>query len=137
MILKYKVDDSWKFTDGLSDVVITKVNVDSMVERYDREYRGRYEEGEDPCEYDDKKEKYSEFMSKVNKAFALVSNEYRSSDIGICDAVCLLKCFTPEASVYLIQAKYKDNKTYDSIMWLTNQTAFLLNDFGKTIERLI
>lgn len=47
------------------------------------------------------------------------------------------KCFTPEASVYLIQAKYKDNKTYDSVMWLTNQAAFLLNDFGKTIERLI
>lgn len=133
MIVKYLDGDVWGFIDNVRQVVNKDIDTDALIRQYDEEPSRRdiasenvpVRPGEDEV-----------IMS--NKAF-VVATESLEDVPGNAHTLNflepgLLRDNMPAAVIILCVEDYKE---YDTIILVTNQKCYLMNDKGQTIERLV
>ena len=133
MILKYQKDGVWGFIDNIRQVATKDVDKDRALMQYEE-----YPQCEnDPCMYMDGKP-LPENIAISNKVFSIVCTDMADEGINrhaenliAADSVLL------EFPIQAILAYIEDCKEYDAVLLVTNQKAFLMNDKGQTIERLV
>lgn len=136
-ILKYKERDSmnadiWGYISNVSQTAVKEIDPKAYVELYDKLPKIE----EDYCEYFDGK-KLPENTSKINKIFSMVTKEI-IDELGT-NVHCENLIFDYESNypIYAILLYIEDSKEFDNILLLTDQTTYLLNEKGQTIERLV
>ena len=136
-ILKYKEKDNrnetvWGYISNISQTAVKEIDPDTYVELYDKLPKIE----EDPCEYMDGK-KLPENIAKVNKIFSMVTKEI-VNELGT-NIHCENLIFDYESNypIYAILLYIEDSKEFENILLLTDQTTYLLNEKGQTIERLV
>ena len=136
-ILKYKEKDNrnetvWGYISNISQTAVKEIDPDTYVELYDKIPKIE----EDPCEYTDGK-KLPENIAKVNKIFSMVTQEI-VNELGT-NVHCENLIFDYESNypIYAILLYIEDSKEFENILLLTDQTTYLLNEKGQTIERLV
>lgn len=136
-ILKYKEKDNrnetvWGYISNISQTAVKEIDPDIYVELYDELPKIE----EDPCEYFDGK-KLPENTIKVNKIFSMVTKEI-VNELGT-NVHCENLIFDYESNypIYVILLYIEDSKEFENILLLTDQTTYLLNEKGQTIERLV
>lgn len=136
-ILKYKEKDNrnetvWGYISNISQTAVKEIDPDTYVELYDKLPKIE----EDPCEYFDGK-KLPENTIKVNKIFSMVTKEI-VNELGT-NVHCENLIFDYESNypIYAILLYIEDSKEFENILLLTDQTTYLLNEKGQTIERLV
>lgn len=145
MIVKYRKDNIWCYLDKVNLTATKDINADELIEKYDDDIR----EGRriDTASY---KEELTELLPDdiiaSNKVFTMATElkeewpEYNGGDnshcVNLIDGDMALKNYP--ATVVLIYRDYSNTADEFKITALvTNQTVYLMNDEGKTIERLV
>ena len=137
MILKYLKDGVWGYIDNIRQVATDDINVGELL----RQYNERPNEGDTASCMNG--EKLPADIAASNKVFTMAyegcGKIFDKSEYGNChtenllDGEMVLKNYP--ASVILLYLN--DHKEYDTVILVTNQKAFLMNDKGQTIERLV
>ena len=139
MIVKYLSNDVWGFIDNVRQVANKGFDYDEMVRQYDAQYAEIPCEcgHKDPCEYMDG-ERLPEEIIISNKAFMAICTDLADEGINR-HAQNLLEITAVQNNwpAVAILLYLEDCKEYDAMLLVTNQKAFLMNDKGQTIERLI
>jgi hypothetical protein len=134
MILKYNNEGIWVYTDNVAEVQTRVFDTAEAI----LEYNSRTDE--------DKIKDIEKDSTPEIKAFLIAIEDM---DFSVLDSESKNKTFTKNllADIPLddaaghkpacyILAELKDRKDCDYVIYITNQEAYLLNDNGKTIERL-
>jgi hypothetical protein len=143
MIVKYfsKYPDAksngegcWGYIDNVRQTVSKDIDVDKAVEKYNEEV---FESPElDYASYMDGV-KLPDDIIKVNKVFSVAVDGLdirgNSHTENLLDTNRIMEGY--HAAVVLLYVE--DCKEYDTIILVTNQTVYLMNDKGQTIERLV
>ena len=121
------------------------VDIRQSIIDYDEEMRAKNKEGEengwpipqDLCEYSEGV-KLPEHIIASNKAFTKATENSKEWG-GNAHCVNLIdgKKWEHSASVVIIHIGDKEHQEFDTIALVTNETVYLMNDKGQTIERLI
>lgn len=137
-ILKHKERDSmnadvWGYISNVSQTAVKEIDPKAYVELYDE---CGIKTKEDPCEYMNG-EKLPKTTSDINKIFSMVTKEI-IDELGT-NVHCENLIFDYESNypIYAILLYIEDSKEFDNILLLTDQTTYLLNEKGQTIERLV
>jgi hypothetical protein len=137
MIVKYFNDGIWGYIDNVRQVATEDIDTDELIAEYNRQK----EKGErDPIELENVK---SSDVEASNKAFLIATETFsRLPDlIGDYHQENLLSpsLMGPEANypAKIILLYLNGHKEYDNVILITNQKTYLMNDEGKTIERLV
>jgi hypothetical protein len=140
MIIKYRKDDAWGYIDNVRQAASKDIEIDELVEQYDQEVEDG--EREDVASHRYVAEGQEIAISKEikisNKVFLMVTealadeginrhSENLLSEVGIKDNL-------PICAILLY---IEDCKEFDAMLLITNQQAYLMNDKGQTIERLV
>jgi hypothetical protein len=142
MIVKYYNDGVWNYIDGVRKTSVADINTDDLIKKFnDDSEQGKLQTN---CtRYPESTELLPVGVQMSNKAFhecdfnQLFPNEDLSGDGHV------LNLFSPtllEKGNYpakVIMAFLLNDKNYDYVGITTNQSAYLMSDEGKTIERLV
>jgi hypothetical protein len=139
MIVKYLKDGVWGYIDNVRQAASKSFDYEEMSRKYDfnksNAICGSAEK--DPVEYMDGV-KLSDEIVTSNKAFMSVCADME--DVGInrhsenlLDITGVQNNFPASAILLYIE----DCKEYDEVLLVTNQSTYLMNDKGQTIERLV
>jgi hypothetical protein len=145
MIVKYKTGSAWGYIDNVRQAA----NVDFSTEDYIKQYNEEVEAGarQDVASYIDFSDgkvdpegKIPADIAMTNKAFLVATENIKERMDGknyhsenLLDTE-LIANDVPAAVVLL---HIEDCKDYDAVVLVTNQTVYLMNDKGQTIERLV
>ena len=140
MILKHKERDYrnvdiWGYIDKVSQIAIKEIDAEVYIKIYDNMPKIVETGDEDPCEYLNGV-KLDKNIADVNKIFSVVSKEI-VDDLGNTHCENLVFDYDENMPIYAIILYIEDSKEFDNILLLTDQTTYLLNNEGKTIERLV
>lgn len=140
MIVKHKERDYrnanvWGYIDKVSQTSIKEIDVDAYLEIYNNDFAKQGIGNEDQCEYLNGV-KLSKDIADVNKIFSVVTREI-IEELGNVHCENLVFDYSENMPIYAILLYVEDSKEFDNILLLTDQTTYLLNDEGKTIERLV
>lgn len=140
MIVKYKERDYrntevWGYIDKVSQTSIKEIDAEIYLKMYEDIKEGHKIENKDYCEYLNGV-KLSEDIADVNKIFSVVTKEI-IEELGNVHCENLVFDYSENMPIYAILLYVEDSKEFDNILLLTDQTTYLLNDEGKTIERLV
>jgi hypothetical protein len=132
MIVKYLDDGVWSYIDNVRQVTNQYIDCEELIKRYD----------EMPCDAGTidgvcymNGEKLLEDICISNKVFHMATAEL--GDIGDSHAENLINGKEYMLPAYVILLYLNDYKEYDTLVLITNQRCFLMNDKGQTIERLV
>lgn len=128
----YRNQEIWGYIGNVSQVSIKEIDTEVYLKMYEE-----IPIKDDSCEYIEGK-KISKEISDINKIFTLVTNEILE-DLGITHCENLVFDYKKENQlpIYAILLYIEDSKEFENILLLTDQTTYLMNDKGQTIERLV
>ncbi|HWT74305.1 MAG TPA: hypothetical protein VN258_06260 [Mobilitalea sp.] len=134
MIVKYKSDDVWGYIDHVRQVATREYDGNELIREYEVEVNK--EEREDIASVYDGDKRVVDGVATSNKVFLMISEKIEDLTTELnAHAVNLIKPnFNP---AYAILLYLEDTKDYDAMVLITNQKCYLMNDEGKTIERLV
>lgn len=135
MVLKFKIDEAWRYVDNISEITTQCDSLKNLIEGYNANYG---ESSNDQCVYTVNGEKLPDTIVQINKAFTQICNYDYASDSAESHGVNLLKSLNGGVSIYgiWVKTKGKDCDTSSCTIYVTNQPVYLLNDQGKTIDRI-
>lgn len=142
MILKYLTNGVWAYIDHVRQAASKEFNGAELLYQYEKEVLNheRIVDAENSESFMNGTE-LSEDIQKSNKLFIMVSEELRNMteeiDAHMENLVLIDENFTEYMPLYAVLLYLEDNKEYDAIVLITNQKCYLMNDEGKTIERLV
>jgi len=145
MIVKYKIDNIWCYADNVSLTATKNIDTETLIEKFDNDVH----EGKriDVCSYEPNSTTLLPMNTIAsNKVFIMATEdkeewpEYDDGDkchcVNLIDGTRVIENFP--ASIVLIYHDYFNNSENFKITTLvTNQTVYLMNDKGQTIERLV
>lgn len=131
MIVKYQNDEVWGYIDDVRQAACKQINCDKLIEEYDKTLLLA---ANDPAEYINGK-RLDENVIKSNKVFTAAWDSI-AEDSGNRHAENILNSDMMDFPSVTILIYLEDCKEYDSVLLITNQKAYLMNDKGQTIERL-
>ncbi len=145
MIVKYLDDGVWGYIDNVRQVASRDIDCAELIEEYDNcaDYKDVNHAGEkDIASYLDG-EKNPDDIAASNKVFMMATNALDSlfddSSFGNCHSQNLIdgaRALDNYPAVEIV-LYLNDHKEYDTLILVTNQRCFLMNDKGQTIERLV
>ena len=140
MIVKYLHGDVWAYIDNVRQVANKSIDTEELIKKYDEEV-GTPDDlirREDIASHNVPDGEDKDLVIMSNKAFTIAS-EHLEDVRGNTHTENLLEpslmCANLPASVILLFVE--DHKEYDTIVLVTNQKCYLMNDKGQTIERLV
>jgi hypothetical protein len=141
MIVKYLNDGVWGYIDNVRQVASRNIDAQEMAQKYDDTCTFAKPE-DDVCSYCCGK-RLSDGTIMANKAFTMACNAtYDFFDDAQSDHAHTENMLNGDrvlenypASIILLYLN--DHKEYDTVILITNQSCFLMNDKGQTIERLV
>jgi hypothetical protein len=142
MIVKYLKDDVWGFIDNIRQVGNQSINCDELVKKYNEspEYQDNCNPGngeKDIASYTCGEELPAD-VAYTNKVFIIATNnkENWGNKVHTEDLIDY-EIATSGAYAAIVLLYVEEHSEYDSIVLVTNQKCFLMNDKGQTIERLV
>ena len=137
MVVKYLDNGVWGYIDHIRQAANTSYNAEECIKCYDAELK----EGDTD---------YASIVNGVellpnivasNKIFMHIADSFEDLD-GMCLSTKNLVNIKDAESdimfpVYAVLLYIEDCKEYDALILVTNQRCYLMNDEGKTIERLV
>lgn len=140
MIVKYKERDNrnvdvWGYIDKVSQTAIKEIDAEMYLKMYDNIKEGHKIDNQDSCEYMNGV-KLDKNIAEVNKIFSMVTKEL-TEELGNVHCENLVFDYDEHMPIYAILLYIEDSKEFDNVLLLTDQTTYLLNNEGKTIERLV
>jgi hypothetical protein len=140
MIVKYESNGIWAFIDNVRQIAAADLDASGLIEKYDEE-QPENDSGDHCCYLNGKR--LNDDVVASNKAFQMacdaMRDQFDSVSYGNChmenllDGNKVLENF-PAAAILIY---LNDHKEYDTLVLVTNQKCFLMNDKGQTIERLV
>ena len=131
----YRNTDVWGYIDKVSQVAIKEIDADVYLRMYS-DIPVILEPGtDDPCEYLNGV-KLDKYIADVNKIFSVVTKEM-TEELGNIHCENLVFDYAENMPIYAVLLYIEDSKEFENILLLTDQTTYLLNNEGKTIERLV
>lgn len=131
MIIKYKEKNVWGFIDNVSQVAYKDIIVHELTEQYDKECKtgDRIDVSGDGA--------YNEDVVLSNKLFLMASESINcdldDKNVRTVNLINETLISNPTCIVVL----YLENaKEFDCIVLISNQSIYLMNNEGKTIERV-
>lgn len=140
MIVKYLNDGVWSYVDNVWQVENKNIVCDELIKEYDNceAYQDVTHAGEkNSAAYMNGKELPADITAS-NKVFTMAVEGLHDEGFNrraenLLNGQKVLESYP--ASVILLYLE--DCKNYDAIVLITNQTVYLMNDKGQTIERLV
>lgn len=137
MIIKYRngIDGIWGFIDGAVEAATKDFDGAELIRLYELELGDKpdicgYAEG---VKLDDNVRKSNIIFSVAWDNLDEIMDDVRSH----CENhVLITETYTEHMPVHAILIRLEGRKEWDSILLITNQPVYLLNNEGKTIERL-
>lgn len=138
MIVKYLNEGVWGYIDNVRQIATRDIDTEHLIQAYNLEVENQ--ERPDDASYMNGV-KLADDIAMSNKAYLIASEECFKLNEIIGDYY-QKNMLSPELVFKNLPAKVvllylNDHKEYDSIVLITNQTTYLMNDQGKTIERLV
>lgn len=140
MIVKYLDGDVWAYIDNVRQVANKDVDTDELIKKYDREV-GTTDDlirREDIASFNVPDGPQKDLVIMSNKAFTIASENLKDVRGNTHTENLLepsLMCSNlPAATIMLF---VEDHKEFDTVVLVTNQKCYLMNDKGQTIERLV
>jgi len=137
MIVKYLNEGVWGYIDNVRQVAKRGFDCDELIKQYNENEVSQEVNCQDPCEYMNGEHLPQEIVMS-NKAFMMAASLMDNEGINrhsenLLDASRVFENYPASAILLYIEGC----KEYDAVLLVTNQRAFLMNDQGKTIERLV
>lgn len=137
MILKYQNNGVWGYIDNVRQVEVDGIDVNKLIAQYNQEVENK--EREDSASYFNGSPVAGD-IAATNKVYLMATEDELLDDLegkghqeNLLAADLVMKNFyAAKILLYL-----NDHKDYDNVVLITNQQAYLMNDSGKTIERLV
>jgi hypothetical protein len=145
MIVKYLNEKKWGYIDNVRQAGSIDVDIRQSILDYDAEKYRINQEGEengwpipqDMCEYAEGV-KLPEHIIASNKAFTRATENCKEwGDNVHCVNMIDGKKWEYPAAVIIMHIDDKEHREFDTIALVTNETVYLMNDKGQTIERLV
>jgi hypothetical protein len=130
MIVKYKSDDVWGYIDHVRQVATRDYDGASLISQYNDEVSKHIREDIASEGAQDSG------VEKSNKMFLMTSELIGEMTEDLNAHVVNLVYGNEYLPLYAILLYLEDTKEYDAMVLITNQKCYLMNDEGKTIERL-
>ena len=142
MIVKYLSNGVWGYIDNVRQVGNREYNFDDAVHKYDHDerYRDDTHSGENDIASYMNGEKLSKDIANINKAFLVITESLKDTleDENSHYENLILPVINGEYyQVNCVLLYLNNHKEYDTLIFVTNQKCYLMNDEGKTIERLV
>ena len=138
MIVKYLSDDVWGFIDHIRQTAVREFNAETLICEYDTQVDKR--DREDIASYMEGI-KLLDGIAVSNKLYLMVTEgiqDLTERHNAHTENLVLMDCImSPQLPLYAVLLYIEDCKDYDVVVLVTNQKCYLMNDEGKTIERLV
>ncbi|HIS62320.1 MAG TPA: hypothetical protein IAC14_08780 [Candidatus Scybalomonas excrementigallinarum] len=131
----YRNADVWGYIDKVNQLAVKEIDAEAYLEMYNNIPKIIETGCNDSCEYLNGV-KLSKDIADVNKIFSVATDEIKE-ELGNVHCENLVFDYSENMPIYAILLYVEDSKEFDNILLLTDQTTYLLNDEGKTIERLV
>ena len=127
----YRNQDVWGYIGNVSQVAVKEIEP----EVYLKMYENLPHVEDDCCEYVEGK-KLPKEIAEINKIFTIATNEIKE-ELGATHCENLVFDYDQQMPIYAVLLYIEDSKEFENILLLTDQTTYLMNDKGQTIERLV
>jgi hypothetical protein len=153
MILKYLKKDTWGFMDGITQYAYRMVDDEELEKQFNKEVEegtrskdlwtgeveviGECEDGSQEAVFNP----YEPNIAKSNVIFGMACEDFQKRNPELLD-VHYENHINEEGDninlpIYIMVMYFEKDKDYDALVIVTNQQAYLLNDKGGTIERIV
>lgn len=129
----FRNNDVWGYISNVSQIAVKEIDPDLYIKIYN-DIPIKIEE--DPCRYLDGV-KLSEEITDINKIFSIVTKEIIDEIGGDIHCENLIFDYNENMPIYAILLYIEDSKEFDNILLITDQITYLMNENGKTIERIV
>ena len=129
----FRNNDVWGYISNVSQIAVKEIDPDLYIKIYN-DIPIKIEE--DPCRYLDGV-KLSEEITDINKIFSIVTKEIIDEIGGDIHCENLIFDYNENMPIYAILLYIEDSKEFDNILLVTDQITYLMNENGKTIERIV
>lgn len=142
MVVKYLCDETWGYIDNIREAAVREFNGASLLSQYELEVarRERIVDTENSESFMNG-EPLEEDIAKSNKLFIMVSEEIKDMveeiNAHMVNMVLINENVTEHMPLYAVLLYLENDNEYDAIVYITNQRCYLMNDTGKTIDRLV
>lgn len=131
MILKYKVKNTWGFIDNIRQIAHEDIEPFGLAKQYDEEIiSGKRIDIVNECNVS------SDSIKTINKAFLLATEGLEIEGNWHMENLLSEELCLENYPAHIIIAYIEDCKDYNVVVMLTNNDCYLMNNEGKTIERL-
>jgi hypothetical protein len=132
MIIKYLKEGVWGYIDNIRQVASDDIEPLELAAQYDKEVKEGKREDLASVGVD------MDSIKESNKAFLLATENLDADGLNPCHMENLLvpQRVTDNYPAKVILLYVEENREFDSIVLVTNETVYLMNDKGQTIERL-
>lgn len=143
MIVKYYDNGVWGYMDNVRQAAKQNIDTKDLIEEYDNceDFKDVRFCGEKDIASFQECTKLADDVIASNKVFAMadVSDLFIDASYGNCHRQNLIdgKKALENYPAAVILLYLNDHKEYDTVVFVTNQECFLMNDKGQTIERLV
>lgn len=139
MIVKYRQGEVWSYIDNVRQCANKLLSPDELILQYNNEVDAGTP---DIASYTDFGS--GEFVDKLpadiamtNKVFLMATGSLEESDgVRHCENILDPGKINGNYPAFMIFLRVDDHKDYDEIVLVANDTVYLMNDKGQTIERL-
>ena len=129
----FRNNDVWGYISNVSQIAVKEIDPDLYIKIYN-DIPIKIEE--DPCRYLDGV-KLSEEITDINKIFSIVTKEIIDEIGGDIHCENLIFDYNENMPIYAILLYIEDSKEFDNILLITDQITYLMNENGKTIEKIV
>lgn len=131
MIVKYDDEGAWGYIDNIRQVGKREIDVYELEKEFDKTPNVK-----DPPESYLNGEKLPDEICTVNKAFTMATMDIPNDGGRGSHCENKLDCHKLDYPASIIMLYLDGVKEYDIFTIVTNQSVYLMNDDGKTVERL-
>jgi len=145
MIVKYLNNGVWGYADNVRQVASQDIDCSELIKEFNNcdDYKDDTYVGEKNIAVYMNGEKLPDDIAAANKVFTIATNDlssvFANSSYGNCHSENLIDGARAldnyPASIVVLYLN--DHREYDTLVLVTNQECFLMNDKGQTIERLV
>ena len=129
----FRNNDVWGYISNVSQIAVKEIDAELYIKIYD-DIPVKVEE--DSCEYMNGV-RLSKEITDTNKIFSVVAKEITEEIGGDVHCENLIFDYNENMPIYAILLYIEDSKEFDSILLVTDQITYLMNENGKTIERIV
>ncbi len=132
MILKYWNNGAWGYIDNVRQTASKEIDPDVMVAAFDTDVaEGKRIALTQPADVDP-------LETKATKTYFRATAEFKEMLRGDVHSENLLsESRLAECNVAVVILLYMNSGEYETLILVTNQNTYLMNDKGQTIERLV